>query len=265
MARKTTTRKTTTRKTAGKKPPARTTPPWTSAEVAEAFRRFAAANPEPRGELQHINPFTLLIAVVLSAQATDAGVNKATPALFALADTPAKMARLGEDKVRDLIKTIGLYRTKAKNVIALSQILVAQHGGEVPHDRAALEALPGVGRKTANVVLNVAFGEPTIAVDTHIFRVGNRTGLAPGKTPLEVEEKLMAVVPERYRLHAHHWLILHGRYTCVARRPLCEKCLIADLCKWPGKTVNAPAAPAAAPRLPSSGETAALAKKRRNL
>jgi endonuclease-3 len=259
MARKTTTRKTTTRKTAGKKPAARTTPPWTSAEVAEAFRRFEAANPEPRGELQHINPFTLLIAVVLSAQATDAGVNKATPALFALADTPAKMAKLGEDKVRDLIKTIGLYRTKAKNVIALSQLLVAQHGGEVPRDRAALEALPGVGRKTANVVLNVAFGEPTIAVDTHIFRVGNRTGLAPGKTPFEVEENLMAVVPERYRLHAHHWLILHGRYVCVARRPLCEKCLIADLCKWPGKTVNAAAA---APRLPGGGETAALAKKR---
>ena len=188
---------------------------------------------------------------MFSAQATDAGVNKATPALFALADTPAKMAKLGEDKVRDLIKTIGLYRTKAKNVVALSQKLVAQHGGEVPRDRAALEALPGVGRKTANVVLNVAFGEPTIAVDTHIFRVGNRTGLAPGKTPLEVEEKLMAVVPERYRLNAHHWLILHGRYICVARRPLCEKCLIADLCKWPGKTVNAPAAP----RLPKSGET----------
>jgi endonuclease-3 len=171
------------------------------------------------------------------------------------------MARLGEDKVRDLIKTIGLYRTKAKNVIALSQILVAQHGGEVPRDRAALEALPGVGRKTANVVLNVAFGEPTIAVDTHIFRVGNRTGLAPGKTPFDVEEKLMAVVPERYRLHAHHWLILHGRYVCIARRPLCEKCLIADLCKWPGKTVNAPAPP----RLSDSGETAALANKRRNL
>jgi endonuclease-3 len=237
-------------------------PPWTSAEVAEAFRRFAAANPDPRSELRYSNPFTLLVAVVLSAQATDAGVNKATPALFAHADTPAKMAKLGEDKVRDLIKTIGLYRTKAKNVIALSRLLVAQHGGEVPRDRAALEALPGVGRKTANVVLNVAFGEPTIAVDTHIFRVGNRTGLAPGKTPLEVEQKLMAVVPERYRLHAHHWLILHGRYVCVARRPLCEKCLIADLCKWPGKTVNAAAA---APRAPGGGETATLAKKRRSL
>ena len=216
-------------------------PQWTTAEVAEAFRRFAAANPVPRGELQHIDPFTLLIAVVLSAQATDAGVNKATPALFKLADTPKKMAKLGEPRVRDLIKTIGLYRTKAKNVIALSKKLVAEHGGEVPHDRDALEALPGVGRKTANVVLNIAFGQPTIAVDTHIFRDSNRTGLAVGKTPLDVEMKLMQVVPERYRLHAHHWLILHGRYVCVARRPLCEKCIIADLCKWPGKTVNSPA------------------------
>ena len=213
-------------------------PQWTSAEVEEAFRRFAAANPTPRGELQSINPFTLLVAVVLSAQATDAGVNKATPALFKLADTPEKMVKLGEARVRDLIKTIGLYRTKAKNVIALSRKLIAQHGGQVPHDREALEALPGVGRKTANVVLNIAFGEPTIAVDTHVFRVGNRTGLAPGKTPLEVEMKLKEVVPERYLLHAHHWLILHGRYVCVARRPLCEKCLIADLCKWPGKTVR---------------------------
>ncbi len=216
-------------------------PQWTTAEIEETFRRFAAANPMPRGELQHINPFTLLVAVVLSAQATDAGVNKATPALFALADTPEKMVKLGEARVRDLIKTIGLYRTKAKNVIALSERLVAEHGGKVPHDREALQALPGVGRKTANVVLNIAFGEPTIAVDTHIFRVGNRTGLAVGKTPLDVEMKLMDVVPERYRLHAHHWLILHGRYVCMARRPLCEKCLIADLCKWPGKTVNIPA------------------------
>jgi len=217
-------------------------PQWTKAEVEEAFRRFAAANPVPKGELRHVDPFTLLVAVVLSAQATDAGVNKATPALFKLADTPEKMARLGEARLRELIKTIGLYRTKAKNLIALSRKLIAAHGGEVPHDRAALEALPGVGRKTANVVLNVAFGEPTIAVDTHIFRVGNRTGLAPGRTPLEVETKLMQVVPERYRLHAHHWLILHGRYVCLARRPLCETCIIADLCKWPGKTVlSAPA------------------------
>jgi len=210
---------------------------WTNAEIEEAFRRFQAANAEPKTELKYVNPFTLLVAVVLSAQATDAGVNKATPALFALADTPAKMAALGEAKVRDLIKTIGLFRTKAKNVVALSQILVEQHGGQVPHTREALEALPGVGRKTANVVLNAAFGEPTIAVDTHIFRVGNRTGLAPGKTPLEVEMKLEQVVPAQYKLHAHHWLILHGRYTCLARKPLCERCIIADLCQWPGKTV----------------------------
>ncbi len=212
-------------------------PQWTSADIAEAFRRFRKASPEPKGELQHINPFTLLVAVVLSAQATDAGVNKATPALFALADTPEKMTALGEDRLRGLIKTIGLFRTKAKNVVALSRILVEQHGGQVPCSREALEALPGVGRKTANVVLNIAFGEPTIAVDTHIFRVGNRTGIATGKTPLEVELKLEEVVPTEFKRHAHHWLILHGRYTCVARRPLCEKCIIADLCKWPGKTV----------------------------
>ncbi len=177
--------------------------------------------------------------MVLSAQATDAGVNKATPALFAAADTPAKMAALGEDTVRDLIKTIGLFRTKAKNVVALSRILVEQYGGAVPRSREALEALPGVGRKTANVVLNVAFGEPTIAVDTHIFRIGNRTGIAPGKTPLEVEQKLEQVIPKEFLQHAHHWLILHGRYTCLARKPLCERCIIADLCKWPEKTVAA--------------------------
>jgi endonuclease-3 len=211
--------------------------PWTPAEVEEAFRRFAKANPEPRGELEHVDPYTLLIAVVLSAQATDAGVNKATPALFAAADTPAKMVALGEDKVRQFIKTIGLFRTKARNVIALSQKLIDEHGGVVPPSREALEALPGVGRKTANVVLNIAFGEPTIAVDTHIFRVGNRTGLAPGKTPLEVEMNLEKVVPDQYKRHAHHWLILHGRYTCLARRPLCEKCLINDLCRWPEKTI----------------------------
>ena len=214
-------------------------PQWTPAEIEEAFRRFAKANPVPRGELHHINPFTLLVAVVLSAQATDAGVNKATPALFALADTPEKMVVLGEAKVRDLIKTVGLFRTKAKNVIGLSEQLIEKHGGAVPRDREALEALPGVGRKTANVVLNMAFGEPTIAVDTHLFRVGNRTGLAVGKTPLDVELKLLEVVPDKYLLHAHHWLILFGRYTCIARRPLCETCIIADLCKWPGKTVNA--------------------------
>ncbi len=212
-------------------------PAWNKAEIEEAFRRFKAANPKPQTELRHTNPFTLLVSVVLSAQATDAGVNKATPALFALADTPEKMVRLGERKVRSLIKTIGLYRTKAKNVIALSKQLLAEHHGQVPRTRDELEALPGVGRKTANVVLNVAFGESTIAVDTHIFRVGNRTGLAPGKTPLDVEHKLNEIVPEPYRRHAHHWLILHGRYTCVARKPLCEKCIISDLCKWPGKTV----------------------------
>ena len=182
--------------------------------------------------------------MVLSAQATDAGVNKATPALFALANTPQKMIALGEEKVRQLIKTIGLYRTKAKNVIALSEKLVAEHGGTVPAAREALEALPGVGRKTANVVMNVAFGAETIAVDTHIFRVGNRTGLAPGKTPLEVELQLEKRVPPAYRRNAHHWLILHGRYTCKAQRPLCEKCLINDLCRWPEKrTFMAPASP----------------------
>ncbi len=211
--------------------------PWTNAQIAEAFRRFAKANPEPKGELQHINPFTLLVAVVLSAQATDAGVNKATPALFALADTPAKMVALGEDRVRELIKTIGLFRTKAKNVVELSRRLIANHDGQVPRTREALEALPGVGRKTANVVLNIAFEQPTIAVDTHIFRVGNRTGMAPGKNPLEVELKLEQAVPAQYKRHAHHWLILHGRYTCLARKPRCEVCLIADLCQWPEKTV----------------------------
>ncbi len=212
-------------------------PQMTLAQIEEAFRRFRAANPEPKTELKYVNPFTLLVAVVLSAQATDAGVNKATPALFALADTPEKMAALGEDRVRDLIKTIGLFRNKAKNVVALSHILVAQHGGQVPRSREALEALPGVGRKTANVVLNCAFGEETFAVDTHIFRIGNRTGMATGKNPLEVEQKLEKVVPGPYRRNAHHWLILHGRYTCVARKPLCERCIIADLCQWPGKTV----------------------------
>jgi endonuclease-3 len=211
--------------------------PWTAAEIHEAFSRFRAANPEPKGELEHINTFTLLVAVVLSAQATDAGVNKATRSLFPIADTPAKMLALGEERLRDLIKTIGLFRTKAKNVIALSQRLIDEHGGEVPRTREALQKLPGVGRKTANVVLNIAFGEPTIAVDTHLFRVGNRTGLAPGKDPLEVELTLERVIPAEFKRHAHHWLILHGRYTCLARRPLCEKCLINDLCRWPEKTV----------------------------
>src|ERR1700760_4179883 len=205
-------------------------------EIAEFYRRLAATRPIPQTELEFINPFTLLIAVVLSAQATDVGVNKATPALFALADTPEKMLALGEERLIELIRTIGLFRTKAKNLMALSRILVDQHGGEVPRDRAALEALPGVGRKTANVVLNVAFGEPTIAVDTHIFRVSNRTGLAPGKTPDAVEAKLMKVVPERCRQHAHHWLILHGRYVCKARKPECPTCIIRDLCAFKDKT-----------------------------
>lgn len=213
--------------------------PWTEAEVVEAFSRFRKANPEPKGELEHINPYTLLVAVALSAQATDVGVNKATRNLFPLADTPEKMIALGEDRVRELIKTIGLYRNKAKNVIALSEKLIAEYGGEVPRSREALETLPGVGRKTANVVLNIAFGEPTIAVDTHLFRVGNRTGLAPGKNPLEVELGLEKIIPAEFKRHAHHWLILHGRYTCVARKPLCDRCIIADLCRWPEKTIAA--------------------------
>jgi endonuclease III len=205
-------------------------------EIEEMFRRFQAANPEPKGELHWVNHFTLLVAVVLSAQATDEGVNKATKPLFAIADTPAKMIALGEDTVRDYIKTIGLYRGKAKNVIALSRQLLERHGGEVPDDREALEALPGVGRKTANVVLNIAFGHPTIAVDTHLFRVGNRTGLAPGKTPYEVEMALLKRVPKIYGRHAHHWLILHGRYICKARRPECWRCPVADLCRFRPKT-----------------------------
>jgi endonuclease-3 len=213
------------------------TKPWTAAEVHEAFARFRNASPEPKGELEHLNPYTLLVAVVLSAQATDAGVNKATRKLFELADTPQKMLDLGEEQVREHIKTIGLYRNKAKNVIALSDKLIAEFGGVVPRTRAEIESLPGAGRKTANVVLNMAFGEPTMAVDTHVFRVGNRTGLAPGKTPLEVELELERVIPSEFMLHAHHWLILHGRYTCLARRPRCESCLINDLCRWPEKTV----------------------------
>ncbi len=207
------------------------------ADIAEVFRRFHAANPEPKGELEYTNAFTLLVAVVLSAQATDVGVNKATRVLFKVADSPDKMAALGESRLRDHIKTIGLYNSKAKNVIKLSQILLSEHGGQVPRDRAVLEQLPGVGRKTANVVLNVFFGQPTMAVDTHIFRLGNRTGLAPGKTPLEVEKKLERRVPKEYRLHAHHWLILHGRYVCKARKPDCPNCLINDLCRYKAKTV----------------------------
>ena len=208
-----------------------------SARIEEIFARLASANPEPKGELHYTNPFTLLVAVVLSAQATDAGVNKATPALFALADTPQKMAALGEERVRDAIKTIGLFRAKAKNVVALSRLLVERHGGEVPRTRDALTALPGVGRKTANVVLNIAFHEPVIAVDTHIFRISNRLPLAKGATPEAVEAGLERVVPEKYLLHAHHWLILHGRYVCKARKPECARCVIADLCRFKGKTI----------------------------
>jgi len=207
-----------------------------AAEIETLFSRLRETDPAPTSELDWINPYTLLVAVVLSAQATDVGVNKATKALFALADTPEKMVALGEETVREHIKTIGLYRNKAKNVIALSQRLISETGSTVPNDRDYLETLPGVGRKTANVVLNVAYGVPTIAVDTHIFRVSNRTGLAPGKTPLDVELALEAVVPDAYKLHAHHWLILHGRYICKARKPDCGRCVIHDICRFKEKT-----------------------------
>ncbi|MEN3975374.1 endonuclease III [Emcibacter sp. SYSU 3D8] len=207
------------------------------ADIDEFFTRLQGADDAPRTELDYVNPYTLLVAVVMSAQATDVGVNRATGPLFKVADSPEKMVALGEEAVREHIKTIGLFNAKAKNVIALSQILLDKHGGEVPRDRDSLEALPGVGRKTANVVLNVAFGEPTIAVDTHIFRVGNRTGLAPGKTPLHVETKLNKVVPDRFKLNAHHWLILHGRYICKARKPECPKCIVEDLCAYKAKTI----------------------------
>jgi endonuclease-3 len=210
---------------------------FTKREVVEFYRRLAASRPIPQTELEFINPFTLLVAVVLSAQATDVGVNKATPTLFAIADIPAKMLALGEDRLAQMIRTIGLYRTKARNIIALSRMLIERHGGTVPRDREALQKLPGVGRKTASVVLNVAFGEPTIAVDTHIFRVANRTGLAPGRTPLEVEQGLEAVTPAEYKHGAHHWLILHGRYVCKARKPECPVCAVADLCRYRAKTV----------------------------
>ncbi len=206
------------------------------AEVEDLFSRFAQANPNPRSELEYKNPYTLLVAVVLSAQATDKGVNKATANIFPKIDSAEKMVRFGEERLRDAIKTIGLYRTKAKNVIALSQAILDQHGGEVPRTREELEQLPGVGRKTANVVLNVAFGQPTIAVDTHIFRVANRTGLAPGETPREVEDRLEKTVPERFKHNAHHWLILHGRYICIARKPNCPACIVADLCRYRPKT-----------------------------
>ena len=206
------------------------------ADVSKFYRRLAEADPAPETELRYRNPYTLLVAVALSAQATDVSVNKATAALFEEVDTPEKMVALGEEALRRHIRTIGLYNTKAKNVIALSEALIRDHGGEVPADRAALEALPGVGRKTANVVMNVAFGAPTIAVDTHIFRVGNRTGLAPGKTPLAVELVLEKVTPRPFLLHAHHWLILHGRYVCKARKPECWRCIVADLCAFKPKT-----------------------------
>jgi endonuclease-3 len=211
--------------------------PFTKAEIEEFYRRLAASRPIPRTELEFINPYTLLVAVVLSAQATDVGVNKATRALFEVADTPQKMVGLGEAGLSAYIRTIGLYRTKAKNVIRLSEMLIAGHGGKVPRDREALESLPGVGRKTANVVLNTAFGEATIAVDTHAFRVCNRTGLAPGKTPLEVELKLEKRVPEKWKHNAHHWLILHGRYVCKARKPECPSCPVLKLCRYKAKTV----------------------------
>ncbi len=210
-------------------------------EISEIFRRFSIQRPEPKGELEHVNPFTLVVAVALSAQATDAGVNKATRALFAVADTPEKMLALGEERVREYIKTIGLYRNKAKNVIALSEKLIAEFGGEVPRTREELITLPGVGRKTANVVLSMAFGHATMAVDTHVFRIANRLCLAPGKTPDEVEDHLMRIIPDQYLYHAHHWLILHGRYCCKARKPECERCVIADICKSAEKTNEIPA------------------------
>ncbi|MBV2142316.1 endonuclease III [Falsochrobactrum sp. TDYN1] len=214
---------------------------YTADEIHEIFRRFSILRPEPKGELEHVNSFTLLVAVVLSAQATDAGVNKATRALFAIADTPQKMLALGEEKVGEYIRTIGLWRNKAKNVILLSEALIRDYGGEVPGERDELVKLPGVGRKTANVVLNMAFGQRTMAVDTHILRIGNRIGLAPGKTPEAVEAILVRVIPHEFMLHAHHWLILHGRYVCRARKPECEKCVIADICKYPAKTSDIPA------------------------
>jgi endonuclease-3 len=210
--------------------------PVKKSQVAQFYARLREANPAPTTELHYATPFQLLVAVILSAQATDVGVNKATARLFPVAPTPESMLALGEEGLADFIKTIGLYRTKARNVIATCRMLLEQHGGEVPAERAALEALPGVGRKTANVVLNTAFGQPTIAVDTHIFRLGNRTGLAPGKTVDEVERKLLRVTPEEFRKDAHHWLILHGRYVCKARKPECARCVVADLCTYLGKT-----------------------------
>ncbi len=214
---------------------------YSPAEVEEIFRRFRVQRPHPEGELNHVNAFTLLVAVVLSAQATDVGVNRATAELFRIADTPERMLALREEGVAEHIRTIGLWRNKAKNVIALSRQLIEDFGGQVPSTREALMQLPGVGRKTANVVLQIAFGQPAIAVDTHIFRIANRIGLAPGRTPDEVEEKLMRIVPPDALHHAHHWLILHGRYVCKARKPDCPACILADLCKAPEKTTSIPA------------------------
>lgn len=211
-------------------------PKLTRAQIADIYAHLKTLNPAPRTELNYSNPYTLVVAVALSAQATDVGVNKATKALFEAADTPQKMVALGEEKVRDLVKTIGLYKTKAKNVIALSHMLINDFDSQVPNNREDLEKLPGVGRKTANVVLNEAFGQPTMAVDTHIFRVSNRTGMAPGKNTLDVELNLLRVTPEEYAMHAHHWLILHGRYTCIARKPRCFNCAIEKICKFKDKT-----------------------------
>ena len=228
---------------ASKEPAKKTRGRYSKAEIAEIFRRFRVQRPEPKGELEFVNPFTLLVAVALSAQATDVSVNKATRGLFAVADTPEKMLALGEAGVADHIKTIGLWRNKAKNVIALSQKLIGDFGGVVPQTRDELVTLPGVGRKTANVVLSIAFGQPTLAVDTHIFRIGNRLGIAPGATPDAVEKAFLAVIPPADLPHAHHWLILHGRYVCKARKPDCAACVIADICKAVEKTTDQPAAP----------------------
>lgn len=227
--------------TAKSQKPKRFKPAYTPDEMVEIFRRFSVQRPEPKGELEHVNPFTLVVAVALSAQATDIGVNRATRELFKIADTPEKMLALGEDGVIAHIRTIGLYRNKAKNVVALCRMLIDEFGSEVPSTREDLVRLPGVGRKTANVVMSMAFGIPTLAVDTHVFRIGNRCLMAPGKTPDEVEEQFLKVIPDQYLFHAHHWLILHGRYTCKARKPECEHCVIADLCRSPEKTCPIPA------------------------
>ena len=230
--------------------------PFSKAEAEEFFARLKKLDPEPKTELNYINAYTLLVAVALSAQATDKGVNKATEALFKKVKTPEAMLALGEAGLTEIIKTIGLYRGKAKNALAAAKILVEKHGGVVPKDREALEELPGVGRKTANVILNVAFGEPTIAVDTHIFRVSNRTGLAPGKDVVAVEMALEKIVPAHYKSHAHHWLILHGRYTCVARKPLCPVCVVRDLCRFKDKTKELPSEKPKAPKTSLRAKTA---------